>query len=506
MNQVNPPPPRIAVIDIGSNSIRLVMASIGNGRFFKIIYDQSVSVRLEEGMGEDGGIHPDRLERAVRTLRAFREQCDRHQPLEVIAVATEAVRRAANQSEFLARVKAETGLTVKVLSGQEEAFYDYLAVVNSLSLSDGLVMDLGGGSAELIWISDRRIRESVSLPFGSISLSQRFGLYDRVQPHVERRLFDYLCRLYQGIPWLKQASREEFVGIGGSFRNLGKIDRCLKDYPLNLTHNYRLGQHDLLQIYQMLKSQVLSERQEVKGLSEDRADIIVGAAAAVNALVEFCGAREVTVSGNGLREGLIYSRLVPGDGLVEDVLDYSLESSLFNYGIDEKHPLQVLRLALSLYRQLHPQQPLDSSREKVIKTAAMLHDCGIMVRYYRHHDHSFYLILNSEINGLSHRELVQSAHIAASHGRQSKAAMSHYQSLISKEDRAFIKRAGVILKIATCLDQSMDGVVDGVECEINHDTVLIRTASQGNAELAIRAAQETASEFKKAFKQDLLVV
>ena len=505
MSQSNPMPPKIAVIDIGSNSIRLVMAAIGRSRFFKIIYDQSVPVRLEEGMRDDGFIHPDRLEKTVRTLGIFRELCDRHQPVQVIAVATEAVRRAANQLEFLARVKKETGLTVRVLSGKEEAFYDYLAVVNSLPLSDGLVMDLGGGSTELIWVSDRKIRESTSLPIGSISLSQRFGLYDRVQPQNEDELFEYLFNLYQGIPWLKKVPKEQLVGIGGSFRNLGKIDRCLKDYPLNLTHNYKLSQPDLLQIYQMLKSQGLSQRQEIKGLSGDRADIIVGAAAAITALVDFCHVKEITISGHGLREGLIYSHLIPGDGLVKDVLDYSIDSNLFNYNIDENHPCQVLHLVLSLYRQLHP-NPLDSSQERVLKTAAMLHDCGIMVRYYRHHDHSFYLILNSDINGLSHRELVLSAHIAASHGQQSKTAMSHYQALISKDDRAFIKRAGVILKIATSLDQSMDGVVDGVECEIDRDTVLIKTANRGNAELSIRAAGQIAPEFKKVFKKDLLVI
>jgi exopolyphosphatase/guanosine-5'-triphosphate,3'-diphosphate pyrophosphatase len=498
---------QIAVIDIGSNSVRLILVALGDKGDFKIINDIKESVRLENSLCPDGSMDPGCFDMLLKTLRAFRSLCDAIQPDEIWTVATEAFRKIINQQEVLQHIFEATGFEVRVLSGDEEAFLDYMAVIHSVDFTDGLIIDIGGGSTELMWVKDKELKEKTSLPIGAINLTRKFDLWNQVAPEQERALQQYLFQQYRQIPWLWENKHRQLIGIGGSMRNLGKIDRKRKQYPIDYAHHYHLEARDVQEIYCQVNAGNLAQRRRIKGLSRERADIFVGPMAAVSVLVDTLGIRHITISGYGLREGLIYTHLLNLGFSLDHPLDISIRNQLAKYNLNEKHALTVYKLTDSLCSQLRNLLNLDPGMEKVVKTASMLHNLGIGIRYYNQDKHTFYMILNCGLNGLSHRELLLSAHIAASHYKEDyKLEPDKYPGLLTEADCGTVKKLGVLLKIAESLDRTGSGHVQEIACKLCNDKVVIKVLGPIYPEWELETAQKCAPQFKKLFNKDLSLV
>jgi len=495
----------ICIIDIGSNSVRMVIVTVDHGTY-RFINDLKETVRMAEGMEVTGLLSEDRMIQAIKTLSMFKNMAEALQVNHTIAVATEAVRRAKNRDDFISRAYAATGIEISVLDGKEEAYYDYLGVVNSIGLNEGLIMDMGGASTELIWFSDRQLRESVSLPWGSLNLTQRFNLRGRIQPEHEAELYSYLHKMLAKVKWLKKVAPAPIIGVGGTMRNLGKIHRRQTSYPLDITHNYAISAREVNQIYDLVKSKTPGERRKIRGLSPERADIFAGACGAVAKTLDYCGIDHILISGSGLREGLLYNYL-SGDKPLPDVLGYSIHNILTNNHLNETHAHKVYQLTQSLFEQLSPLHGLGNNQHNIIKTAALLHDLGVAVRYYGHPKHSFYMIINSPIKGLSHRELLLSAYIAAAHTKEeTRADITTYSPILSPDDLIIVQKIGILLKIAESLDRSNAGIIERVQCHLQEQAVIIQTHSAKPAELEIYDALQWAPQFKRLYQRDLLII
>ncbi len=498
---------KIVIIDIGSNSIRLVLVRIGRKGNFKIIHDLKESVGLEKDLETDLIIKTDRIRKALKTLHMFRNHCEAVKPDEILVVATEAVRRAANQVEFISRIKEETGFEVRVLSGEEEAYYGYIGVTNSMDIDDALLMDLGGGSTELTWVEDGRVRESISLPLGAINVTQQFQLNDTIKDEQLRKLENRLVSAYKQVPWLADLATTRMIGIGGTFRNLCKIDRRRKAYPLERTHNYLMSAQDIYAIHKEVSSSSLKQRRTIKGLSGDRVDTIVGATCVIAQLAKFCDIEEVIISGHGLREGLIYDYIARNWNLSGDILEKSLLKNLNNYNLNVDHARKVYQITKSLFEQLRGLANIEGDYEKVLKTACMMHDVGMALNFYQQNEHVFYVMVNSELHGLSHRELVMSAY-AASNQFNSKRhyAGPRFKIFLDEKDEVALKGIGLLIRIARSLDRSMSGLIQDISCEIEKDKVIIKTISTGNSELEIMDALRYCDDFYKYFHTPLFIM
>lgn len=498
---------KIVIIDIGSNSIRLILVRLGNKGNFKIVHDLKESVGLEKDLDSDWMIKPDRIRKALKTMQMFRNHCNAVEPDEVIVVATEAVRRAANQEELIRRIKEETGFEVRVLSGKEEAHYGYIGVINSMDISEGLLMDLGGGSTELTWIENSKVRESVSLPLGAINVTQQFELNDTIKDEQLRRMERELVTVYEQVPWLSNFQTPIMIGIGGAFRNLCKIDRRRKAYPLERTHNYLMNDRDIFEIQKEINSRNLKQRRTLKGLSGDRGDTIVGATSIIAQLIKFCNIDEVAISGHGLREGLIYDYIARNMNLQGDVLEKSLLKNLNNYNLDIDHARRVYQITYALFEQLRGLANIKGDYAKVLKAASMMHDVGMALNFYQQNEHVFYVLVNSELHGLSHRELVMSAY-AASNQFNSKRhyAGPRFKIFLEEKDEEALKGIGLLIRIARSLDRSMSGLIQDVSCEIEKDKVIIKTLAKGNIELEILDALRYCDDFHRYFGKSLFVM
>lgn len=500
---------KIGVIDLGSNSVRLMLMRIYPNGSFKLIDEIKEGVRLSQGMGKDGYLQPGAVKRNVETIRLFTKLCQTNGIERIIAVATAAVRAAANQQEFLDQLYQETGIHFRVLSGEEEAYYVYQGVVNSLETKNGIIIDIGGGSTEIIKIRDRELIHSISLPFGAVNLTENFLNKDKNSSSQLEKMESFLQGIFSQIPWLEEEKNVRLLGIGGTIRNLAKIDRRRKNYPLEITHNYHLTAQDLYGIYEDVKIMNLEQRKKVPGLSKDRADIIIAGFAIVNGISQFIKAKELIVSGNGLREGIFYNYLLGKRNLimVEDVLAHSVENFMRFYDIREHHANHVCKLVLKMFDQLQELHGLGEEERKLLWVSSLIHDCGISINYYNHSRHTFYLLTNSRINGLTHRQLVMCAFICVLHSQEDvkKKCLIKYKDLLGEEDYQKIYKLGVLLRICTGLDRSTTGIVEDLRCRLGSNYVEIKTIANNNADLEICQASRSADFFKKVYGKDLII-
>lgn len=499
---------KIAIIDIGSNTARIVIVNIREGGYFTVIDELKEPVRLAKGMEIDGFLRPLRVQQMVKTLKTFKNLYESHNVSRVFAYATAAVRRAKNQKSFVDEILASCGIKLTVLSQEEEASLVYTGVINSMDVPKGLIVDIGGASIKLILYNRRVMLAQDTLPFGAVTLTEKFA--DASDDTVERaRLIeDYVTEHLKKIEWYNNIDPDtQLIGVGGSIRNLGKISRRFKRYPLDMAHNYHISFDEFNNIYNTLKAVDMSKASRIKGLSSTRADILPAALSCLKA-VEATGAfGELIVSGAGLREGAMFRYAVPStlEKPIGDVLGHSIYTMLSHFNMNVAHSEHVFDISLQLYRQLKVLHKLPRTYVKVLRTAAQLHDIGSYFKFYDHHKHSFYFILNSNLYGIQQKDLVMAALVAGMHSNQplDGVEIQQYLNLLTEEDIDAVRKLGVIVRIAECFDRSMGGVITSLTCDVLGDSVILKTDSVSDCTLEIKDAMNATGEFKRAFKKNL---
>ncbi|MBZ0286090.1 MAG: Ppx/GppA family phosphatase, partial [Anaerolineae bacterium] len=267
---------RVAIIDMGSNSFRLIVVEYVPHLSYRMVDEVAESVRLGEGMAEANILRAAAMDRAVKAVQIYAAFCKASGIDDIIAVGTSAIRDAKNQQPFLARVEAETGIKVRVLSGEEEAYYGYLAAVNSTTLENGFVTDMGGGSIQVSRVVKRKIRESISLPLGAVRMTEQFLISDPVTDKEVDALHDFLEKQFKALGWLKTRRGMALVSEGGNVRMMGRIAQKADHYPLDMMHGYRLSLDQVKSIRNQLAERTISERKKLHGLKAERADISLG--------------------------------------------------------------------------------------------------------------------------------------------------------------------------------------------------------------------------------------
>lgn len=498
---------KYGIIDIGSNTFRLIISEITDD-YFKVVDDLKETVRLGAGFDSDMNLSQEKINLAIKTLKMFKNYCELSGTDMIRAVATAAVRKSNNKDEFVNKVHMKTGLKVEVLSGKIESYFDYLGAVNSLNIRDFIMMDIGGGSTELALINDNQLIDCISIPFGSIDLANEFDLYDDISEKSKDRLEKYLLDNYSNIEWLKNTDKFPLVGIGGTIRNIAKIHKRSTSYPLNLIHNYKMDFKDVEKIYSKVSLLDFKGRRKIDGLSNDRADIFVGACGAVYYLMKYLNIDDIYISKNGVREGLMYEKIgYNKDNIVENPLKLSISNAISLYNGNLIHSEHINYLAFKLFEELTDVHKIKENISDIFYTACMLHDIGKILDYTDHHIHSFYIILNSIIKGLSHKKLLMSALIAGNHThRKLKVNYDIYDDILSKNDIEIIKKLGLILKIAEYLDRSLSRNVKDIKCKFVDDFVIIKTVNNTDITLEINSVMSTKEEFKKIFNRKLVAV
>ncbi len=502
---------KIAIIDLGSNTARLLLVDVKDNGHFQIVDQLKEAPRLGEGMERDGFLKPARIQETIKTLKMFRKLCDANGVEKIIAVATAAVRRARNQRSFLDEVSATCGIKLRVLSAEEEAMYVYRGVINTMDIPKGIILEIGGGSTKIVYYNRRNLLHHETLPFGAITLTELFS-GDGLTPNEQaEKIEEFFTEQLKRIEWLKEVDPEvQMIGVGGSFRNLCRMTKIMKKYPLRAIHNYVVTDTDFTHVYELLKGLDLDRKKKIKGLSSGRADILPSALSAISAFKKYMNLGNVVISGSGLRTGILFNYAVPTtmDKPISDVLTYSLNSITDFYGCNLTHTDHVVNLSIQLFKQLRVLHKFPRQYLKILKVAAYLYETGKRVGFYNFEKHSGYIVLNSNIYGLSHRDMVMASFVAANTAIEdiNPFDWAKYRDLVNDEDVDSVKKMGIMLRIASCFDRSLSSVVKGINCDILGDSVIMKTEVDGDATLEINSALEIGADFRKIFKKNLEIL
>lgn len=502
---------KIAIIDLGSNTARLLIVDISESGYFQIVDQLKEAPRLGEGVEKDGFLKPVRIQETIRVLKMFRKLCDVNGIDRIIGVATAAVRRAKNQRSFLDEVSATCGIKLRVLSEEEEALYVYRGVINTMDIPKGVILEIGGGSTKIVYYNRRNLLNYATLPFGAITLTELFEK-EADNPQKQAKLIeDFFTERLKEIPWLSEVDKEAtMIGVGGSFRNLCRMTKIMKKYPLKAIHNYVVTDTDFNHVYDLLCTLDLDRKKKIKGLSSGRADILPSAMAAVSAFKKYMGLSDIVISGSGLRTGILFNYAMPAtvDKPVSDVLLNSLHTLTEFYGCNAEHTEQVVSLSVQLFKQLRVLHKFPRQYLKVLKVAAYLYDAGKKVGFYNFEKHCGYIILNAGINGLTHREMVLASFVASNTAIEdiNPFDWARYRELVTDEDVDAVRKMGVMLRIASCLDRGLSSVVKGINCDILGDSVIMKTEVDGDATIEINSALEIGGDFRKIFKKNLEIL
>ncbi len=485
---------KIAIIDLGSNSIRLIILLIQKGKHYKLIEQEKEMVRLGEDLYKDNLLKENPMERTMKTLRLFRDLIESHQIEKIILTATAAVRNANNKDVFLERIKEEFDWDFEVISGEREAFLGYLGVVNTISEDTFFIADIGGGSTEISYIKDRKLQNSISLNFGSVT-------YENKEEELTKKLAE--------IPWLN-VTGIPLVGLGGTIRSFAKIYKRNSSYPVDKLHNLEISLENGKKTIDIVTKKKITELNKVNGLDKSRTDIIVPGLKILNLIIKACKPSKIIISGNGLREGLFFEHLLrrKKEPVLKSVRKESIKNLMFNYDVNKKHARNVKKLAEELFLVTSGLHKLDTSSLDFLHYASYLHDIGIYIDYYSHHKHSSYLILNSSLDGFNHRELLILSAITGKHRNKNyRLNYNNYKNILNKEDITLINILSLLLRIAENLDRREEGNIKKLfKLEDNKDTFTIALESEDDISLEISAGLKSAFEFEKLFNKKLLLI
>ena len=301
-----------AVVDIGSNSGRMIVFRLREGEHLDVIEDARAPLRLARDLRDSDRLGPDAIERTLQALRDFLAVAQGAGATRMIAVATAAVRDAADGPELVERSQ-RLGVPLQVIDGDHEARLGFLGAVHDLPVSGGLTMDVGGGSVEFARFRDRRLEGAWSMELGSLRVSDRFLRSDPPEPGELKALRKFISESLTEAGIMSLEDGDDLVGIGGTVRNLAKSDMKRSGYPLPLLHGYFLKERRLSGLIEDLEGRTMKRRAQMPGLNPDRADTIVGGALVIQGIMQHVGARRVVVSSRGLREGLAMASSADGD-------------------------------------------------------------------------------------------------------------------------------------------------------------------------------------------------
>ena len=497
---------RLAVIDLGSNSFRLVVFTYTDD-WWKRTDEIYEPVRVGEHQETGGPLQPEPMERALETIELFAHFCratgiDRVRPL-----ATSAIREASNRKQFVRAARKRSGLDIEVLSREQEARYGYLAAVNSTTLEDGVALDIGGGSMQLTHVRGRLAADARSWRLGAVVTTERFLDTERVKPKHLKSLREHVRDELKQAPWLAAADGA-LAGIGGTVRNLAAalmLDAGLPSYGVQ---GFCIDRDALGALVERLADMTPKERRNVAGIKAERGDLILAGAVVVQTVMEAGGFKSLEVTEAGLREGALFEELLEDQDppLFDDVRAAAVRNLAAQYHPETAHTNHVARLALEIWDALAEAgvHGGDKRERELLWAAAVLHDIGTAVDYDDHHKHSRYLILNAGLPGFSPRETALIGQAARYH-RKGRPGLGEFAPLARKGDEALLARCAAVLRVAEQLERARDQTVRHARVDVRDGRVELVLQSTDDATIGRWGAQRQGDLFKRAFGKELSV-
>lgn len=504
--------PRYAAIDIGSNSVRMVAAEVFPNGPTKILAQDRQVIRLGESVFRSGLISNQAIELACSVLARMAAQYRAFEVVGVRAVATSAVRDTRNQREFLARASEAIGAPVEIISGREEARLIHLGVQARWPHGEKrlLLVDIGGGSAEIVSSEGGQMRDAVSRPVGAVRLREMFLKHDppsqrelhQMDEYIEEKLASAFARFSNG-GWARAIATS--ATASAITCAIHRIPRGRRDTANRL----RVSPTQLRALYRKLVERDLSERRKMTGIGPSRAEIIVPGACVLLRVLEGLRLPSLYFSVAGVRDGIIADLAARGVGRERSRLTREqrkeVEQMSRRYGVALPHARKVAELAGELFLATQPLHELSPQYGKLLEAAAYLHDIGHYVNDASHHKHSYYLVANSDMSGFTNMERELIANLCRYH-RKAMPAETHgnFQGLGAEEKRVLTCLIP-LLRLADSLDRSHEQRIGSMQCELRNTQLNLRLQSTQDIDLEQWAAERAAEAFRQTYGRQVIV-
>ena len=490
----------LAVVDLGSNSVRLQVAqAMPDGRI-SVLAEDRAAVRLGEQVFRTGRLSADSISRTAVALARFAKLAQRagSGPGTIRAVATSAVREASNRQQLIRTVRAHSGISIEVISGAEEARLVTLGVLQGTPPHErNLLLDIGGGSTEIIAAVGEEPESSFSLSLGSVRLWEFFVKSDPISRGEAKLVDEAIEDAMGGVDPLLIGKFKRIIGAAGTTSAVVALARRLSGTNL-AARNARGGRAtyaEVRMVLDRLRSSTVKQRRKW-GVEEHRADIVYCGAAICEGVMRALRVEELEITTRGLRDGLMADLVrrrikPPGSGRHhEHAILEGLRAFGRRVGYREEHAEQVARLALSLFDQTRMVHRLGDEERGLLQAAALLHDVGSFVSYNRHHKHSYYLIYHADIPGFTDRERELIATIARYHRRSPPKDRHEVFALLSLEERIVVRRLAAILRVADGLDRGHRRHVRSIQVHRRGARLVVEVEADEGAELEVWSAQQ----------------
>lgn len=495
-----------ALIDIGSNSMRLVIyLKEKSGRLYEVENVKAVS-RLSNYLDAEQNLSQEGIDVLLSTLTNFAEILAIYPYQQFICMATATVRQANNRDDLVKKVKDQFDWDMIVLSEKEEAYYGYLAVVNSTSITEAITVDMGGGSTEVTYFKDREIIHSHSFSFGTLTLKALYQA-DLSENKNAQIVHQYVKKQFHTLPWLIDR-HVPLIGIGGSARNLAQIDQNEKAYPMAGLHQYQMNLYDINRILNYLIALPLNKREKVEGLSKDRADIIIPAVETFKTLFETVKADRLILSQRGLRDGINYSWLLANHDTVyfPNVLEESLNELVMRYNLNMNQISHVHYLTRQFFDQLVKNRVKGLTKKDwfYLTHAIYVYNLGQFIDAESSAQHTFYLLANQTIEGLLNDEKLKIALIASYKNNVTfNQFIKPFKSWLTKHERKKLKLIGALLTFTYALDATKRQVIKKIDIKVKKKEIKLKLYYQKNPSAESYQTEKQKKHLEKAVKRKI---
>ncbi len=478
----------LAIVDIGSNSGRVVVLQRTPSGHIETLEDVRAPLRLVRALDQNGSFPPEVILHTLNIMRDFSAVAAAAGASRTIAVATAAVREAPNGAELVRQIEAVTGFQVEIIDAVQEARYAFAGAIHGLAAEEGLLVDLGGGSMQIVQFKNRELIASWTVPLGCLRLSGRFLASDPPTAQEQQALVRYVRQTLTeaGIPRLD--ADLALVGTGGTIRNLAKVDRRAHHYPIRRLHGYRLTRARLRTVTDRLVASDATARAGISGLNSDRTDSITGGALAALTLMDYAGTGDMLVAGQGLRDGVAMGPLATGFPAASAVRAASVAALTARFST--WHGDAARRRAAAALDMLDVVAPeVSQEQRELLSFAATMLDVGRSVDYYKRYEHAAEIALSTDLVGFSHRAIALMAAVIQ-RADSPKASLKPLRPLVVPEDETFVAQAAAILRLADEIGRRAEpSTYPTVEARRAEQGVEVRAAVADTWRLNLLAAQ-----------------
>ena len=498
---------RIAAIDIGTNSVHMIVVRVRADLSFEVIDREKFMVRLGAGGLDGRALTAEAMAAALQAISTFARLAASHGVDETLAVATSAIREAGNGGEFLARIEAQTGIHTMAITGAEEARLIHQAAMYGVDVGGGraVVIDIGGGSVEITLGTATSIQLARSFKIGVIRLTERFIKSDPLSERDERRLEQHILdEVERHCEQITAIGFDRVIGTSGTMLSLGvMVATAARGASPTELRNLRVSGKQIRRLRKQVRGLDLERRLAIPGLDPRRADLVVAGTVLLDTLLRRLDADEVTLCDLALREGLVldyvrrHQHQIAQADRIPDVRRRStieLAERCHYYAVHAQH---VARLALALFDQTRALHGLTDREREWLEYASVMHDLGVHISYPRHHRHSYYLITNGDLRGFEPDEIDVIALVARYHRRSTPKKTHEEYARLTPSLRRTVRRLASILRVAESLDRSHAQVIVGLELQDRGDHLRLQLRTSGDAELEMWAAARHLGPFEE---------